>query len=240
MRSGSLWSYYRDEIDDADDNASFFWGKTEARPDRPAQSGPDAQENQQPRTNQPSFNAEVVVLLRYLSKFQRSLDLTLVNCEIELELNMSKTCLLIEEDDHITDASFTNTSTKIYVIVVTLSINNNIKLLENIKQGFKRTISWNKYRSEITVQPKTNDLDYLIDSRISSIYILFVLSFKNDDHDPTIKYFCEYYMPLLEIKDFNVLIGKKPFFDQPVKIKQEAYKKLTEMSRNGEYTAGNL
>ena len=47
-------------------------------------------------------------------------------------------------------------------------------------------------------------------------------------------------MPLLEIKDFNVLIGKKPFFDLPVKIKQEAYKKLTEMSRNGDYTAGNL
>ena len=67
--------------------------------------------------------------------------MTLVNCEIELELNLSKICLLIEEDDHITDSSFTNTSTKIYVPVVTLSINNNIKLLENIKQGFKRMIS---------------------------------------------------------------------------------------------------
>ena len=132
----------------------------------------------------------------------------------------------MEEDDHITDSSFTNTSTKIYVPVVTLSINNNIKLLENIKQGFKRTISWNKYRSEITVQPKTNDLDYLIDSKISSIYILFVLSFKNGDHDPTIKSFCEYYMPLLEIKDFNVLIGKKPFFYQPVKSNKKRIKNL--------------
>ena len=166
--------------------------------------------------------------------------MTLANSEIELELNLSKICLLIEEDDHITDASFTNTRTNIYIPVVTLSINNNIKLLENIKQGFKRTISWNKYRSEITVQPKTNDLDYLINSKISSIYILFVLSFKNGDHDPTIKSFCKYCMPLLEIKDFNVLIGKKLFFDQSVKIKQEAYKKFTEISRNGDSTAGNL
>ena len=166
--------------------------------------------------------------------------MTLANSETELELNLSKICLLIEEDDHITDASFTNTRTNIYIPVVTLSINNNIKLLENIKQGFKRTISWNKYRSEITVQPKTNDLDYLIDSKISSIYILFALSFKNGDHDPTIKSFCKYCMPLLEIKDVNVLISKKPFFDQSVKIKQEAYKKFTEISRNGDYTAGNL
>ena len=128
--------------------------------------------------------------------------MTLVNCEIEFELNLSNICLLIEEDDHITDASFTTTSTKIYVPVATLSINNNIKLLEDIKQGFKRTISWNKYRSEITVQSKTKYLDYLIDSKIISIYILFVLSFKNGDHDPTIKSFCEYYMPFIRNQRF--------------------------------------
>ena len=53
-------------------------------------------------------------------------------------------------------------NTKLYAPVVTLSINDNIKFLENIKQGFKRTISWNKYSSEITIQPKNNNLDYLI------------------------------------------------------------------------------
>ena len=53
------------------------------------------------------------------------------------------------------------TSTKLYAPVVTLSVNDNIKFLENIKQGFKRTISWNKYRSEITTQTKNNNLDYL-------------------------------------------------------------------------------
>ena len=54
------------------------------------------------------------------------------------------------DNNHIIGINFIITSTKLYVPVFTLSINDNIKFLENIKQGFKRTISWNKYRSEIT------------------------------------------------------------------------------------------
>ena len=54
----------------------------------------------------------------------------------------------------ITSATFQIYNTELYVPVVTLSINNNIKFLENIKQGFKRTISWNKFRSEISTQTK--------------------------------------------------------------------------------------
>ena len=121
-----------------------------------------------------------------------SFNLTLVNCEIELDLNLTKSCVLIEEDDHITGTIFTTISTKLYVPVVTLSVNYNIKLLRNIKQEFKRTISWNKYRSEIIVQPKTSNLDYLIDSTFRKIYRLFALSFKNGDNDSTVKSFCKY------------------------------------------------
>ena len=95
-------------------------------------------------------------------------------------------------------------------------MNNNIKLLENIKPRSKRTISWNKYRSEITTQPKNNNLDYLIDPIFRNIHRLFVLSFKNGDDGLTRDLFDKYYMPLLEIKDFNSLIDNKPFFDQPV------------------------
>ena len=69
---------------------------------------------------------------------------------------------------------------------------------------------------------------------------LFVLLFKNSNDDPTIDSFNQYYMPLVEIKDFNALIDNKPFFDQPVKSKQEEYEKLIEMSRNNEYTTGKL
>ena len=87
-------------------------------------------------------------------------------------------------------------------------------------------------RPEVTTQPKKNNLDYLLDPKFININILLVLSFKNGNNDPTRDSFDKYCMPLAEIKDFNALIDNKPFSDQPVKNKQEAYEKLIEMSRN--------
>ena len=92
------------------------------------------------------------------------------------------------------------TSSKRHVPVVTLPINDNNKILENIKQGFKRTNSWNKYRCEITTQPKSNNSDYLIDPTFININRLIVVSFKNGNDDPTRDSFEIYYMPLVKIK----------------------------------------
>ena len=77
------------------------------------------------------------------------------------------------------------TRTKLYVPVFTLSINDNINFLENIMQGFKRAISWNKYRSEIIKQTKSNNLDYLVDPTFRNVNRLFFLSFKSADNDST-------------------------------------------------------
>ena len=106
---------------------------------------------------------------------------------------------------------------KLYVPVATLSINDNIKFFKNIKQGFKRKFPRNQRRSEVITQRKNNNLDYLIDHTFRSINRLYNLSFKNGDDDPAKSYFDEYYMPLIEIKDFDELIDNKSFFDQPVK-----------------------
>ena len=125
-----------------------------------------------------------------------------------------------------TNATIKINNAKIYVPVVTLSINNNIKVLENIKQGFKRAISWNKYRSEITTQSKNNNLDYLIDPTFRNINRLLVLSFKNGSNDPTTDSFDKYYVSLVEIKDFNALIDNKPFFDQPIKTNKKSMKNV--------------
>ena len=224
MISGSLWNYYRDEINDTDDNArngkSFEYKKIvekrEARPDQQLQPGPDDDGSPSPQPNQPPtppLNTEVVVSLKYLSNFWRSLDLHLINCEIELDFNWTRNFVLIEKDDNITDANFAVTSIKLYVPVVTLSINDNIKL------GFKRTISWNKYRSEIIAQQKNNNLDYLIDPTFRNVSRLFALSFRNGEDDPSMNSFFKYYSPLVEIKYFNSLIDNKSFFYQPVKKK---------------------
>ena len=112
-----------------------------------------------------------------------------------------------------------------YLPVVTLSTNDNILFLENIKQGFTRTISWIKCRSEITTQTKNNNLDYLIDLTFRNINRLFVLSFKNVSNDPTRNTFDKYYMPLVGINYFNGLIENIWFFYQPVQNKQEADEK---------------
>ena len=90
-----------------------------------------------------------------------------------------------------------------------MSINGNNK--QDIKQGFKRKISLTKHRSEIATQSKSNHLDSLIDSTFRNMNRLLALSFKNGNDDLTRDYFDQYYMPSVEIKDFNALIDNKPF-----------------------------
>ena len=77
------------------------------------------------------------------------------------------------------ELNFKITYTKLYVPVVTLSKENDIKLLEQLKLGFKRTIKWNKYRSQMTIQPQ-NNLNYLIDPTFTNVNRLFVLLFTRD------------------------------------------------------------
>ena len=126
-----------------------------------------------------------------------------------------------------------------------LSKENDTKLLEQLKTGFKRTIKGNKYRSQITIQPQNNNFNYLIDSTFTNVNRLFVLSFQRiSGEDYTTKdfrdSFSDYYVPNIEIKDFKVLIDGKSFFDLPVKNKEDVYEKIIEMSNNNDYTIGNL
>ena len=132
------------------------------------------------------------------------------------------------------------TDTKLYVLVITFSKENDIKILEQLETGFKRTIKWNKYRSQMTVQPQNNNLNYLIDPTFMNVNRLFVLSFSRNNNTDNRDSFSDYYVPNVEIKDFNVLIDGKSFFDLPVKNEEEAYEKIIDMSNNNDYTTGNL
>ena len=131
-----------------------------------------------------------------------------------------------------------------YVPVVTLSKENNIKLLEKLKSGFKRTIKWNKYQSQMSVQSNNNNLNYLIDPAFTNINRLFALSFERIEEDKIKKYyrdsFSHYYVPKVQIKAFNVLIDRKNFFDLPTKNEEEAYEKIIDMNNNNNYMTGNL
>ena len=124
-----------------------------------------------------------------------------------------------------------------HVPVVILSITDDNNFLEQLKSEFNKTIKWNKYRSEMTNQTKTNQLNHLIDSTFTEVNRLFVLSFENEEDRTS---FSNYYVPKVEIKDFNVLIDGKNFFDVPVKNKEEAYEKIMSISKNNDYATGNL
>ena len=133
------------------------------------------------------------------------------------------------------NAIFKITDTNLYVPVVTLSSKDDNNFLEQLKSGFKRTIKWNKYRSEMSNQTKSNHLNYLNDPTFTKVNRLFVLSFENDHLFQSIMY-----QKLLCIKDFNVLIDGKSIFDVPVKNKEGAYEKIMSITKNNDYTTGNL
>ena len=89
----------------------------------------------------------------------------------------------------------------------------------------------------MTNQTKTNYSNYLIDPTFTKVNRLFVLSFENEEGRTS---FWKYYVPKVEIKDFNVLITGKIFFDVPAKNKEEAYEKIRSIIKNNDYTTGNL
>ena len=144
-----------------------------------------------------------------------------------------------------TGLEFQTKGIKLYVPVVTLSKENDTKLLEQLKSGFKRTVKGNKYRSQMTVQSNNNNLNYLIDPAFTNVNRLFVLPFQRiaGENNTTKDYrdsFSHYYVPNVEIKDFNVLIDGKSFFDLPVKNEEEIYEKIIKMNNNNDYTTDNL
>ena len=113
--------------------------------------------------------------LKYLSNFWRTLDIPLINCEVSLILTWSENCVITSQaarnadpdDDHAvaatkspTEATFKIKDTNLYVTIVTLLTEDDNKLLEQLKTRFKRIIKWNRYRSEMTNQTATNDLNY--------------------------------------------------------------------------------
>ena len=211
ITSGSLWNYYTDEVNDDtnEDHAARIKINNNKTITGKSFEYQTKLKGSTPNDNN-TLDTEVVVPLKYLSNFWRSLDLLSTNCEIKLDLSWSKECIMSEisitpvqvsRARQTIGVTFQINHAKLYVSVVTLSIYDNIKFLENKKQGFKRTISWNKYISEITTQPKNNNLDYLIDATFENINRQFALSFKNGNKYLTRNSFKKYYMPLVKIKE---------------------------------------
>ena len=98
-------------------------------------------------------DVEIMLPLKYLSNFWRTLEIPLINCEVNLILTWSSTCVLVASNIEAHNATFTITGRKLYVPLVTLSTQENTKFFQQLKSGFKRVINWNKYLSK----PETYD-----------------------------------------------------------------------------------
>ena len=195
--SGSLWQYYRDEPHDNLADSESFKSKIKIT----VKTSDDGNEK----------DIEIMVPLKYLSNFWRTLEMPLINCEITLMLTWSSTCVITNSTGA---GSFAITDTKLYVPVVTLSTQDNAKLLEQLKSGFKKVINWNKYLSKPELLAQNPNLNLLVEPSFQGVNRLFVLAFENDTQKTS---HTGSYFPNVEIKNYNVLSNGEDFFDQPIK-----------------------
>ena len=171
---------------------------------------------------------ELAIPLKYLGNFWRALDIPLISCEVSLELKWDKNCIITSleqrdigggnRDNAPTGATLSITDCKLFVPVVTLSKDDEIKLLTNLKSEFKREIIWNKYRPQMTTEGINNNLNILIDPTFTNFIRLFVLAYGQVDNNR--QSFSRFYLPNVMIKEYNVIIDKLAFFDLPIKPKK--------------------
>ena len=182
---------------------------------------------------------EMMVPLKYLSNFWRTLEMSLINCEVNLILTWSSTCVIVASNIQTQNVTFAITDTKLYVPVVTLSTQENTKFLQQLKSGFKRVINWNKYLSKPELLAQNPNLNHLIEPSFQGVKRLFVLAFENDGDRTSSD---EYYLPTVEIKDYNIMINGENFFDQPIKNNKVTYENIRKIATGQEddYTTGCL
>ena len=154
----------------------------------------------------------------------------LINCEVNLILTRSSTCVITNSTGA---GTFAITDAKLYVPVVTLSTQENTKFLQQLKSGFKRVINWNKYLSKPESFRRNANLNYL------GINMLFVLAFESDTQRTS---HSGYYLPNVKIKDYNIMINGENFFDQPIKNNKVTYENIRKIAtgQGDDYTTGCL
>ena len=186
---------------------------------------------------------KIVVPLKNISNLMFNLNFLFINSEIELILKWTEDCVLTgkatREFRAVEDGSpeldevpvinrpkglkFSVIDCKLYVPVVTLQIEYQNQLYKDLKTGISIDFTRNKYRSQMINQTATNNLNFLTDPTFNNVNRLFVLAFPNEEDRRS---FSKYYTPTVEIKDYNVIIDGEPFYEIPIKNKEETYKAI--------------
>ena len=160
----------------------------------------------------------------------------LINSEANLILTWSSTCVMTNS----TGAGiFAITDTRLYVPVVTLSTQENTKLRQQLKSGFKRVINWNKYLSKPELLAQNPNLNHLVEPSFQGVNRFFVLGFENNTQRTSRS---GYYLSNVEIKNYNILINGENFFDQPIKNNKITYENIIKIAtgQGDDYTTGCL
>ena len=187
------------------------------------------------------LNVKIVVPLKYLSNFLRSLEMPLINCKIKLNLTWKKECVLSIDDGN---AVFIINDTKLYVPAVTLSKEDNKDFIEQQNKGFQRSIYWNEYKTkEINEDADANVFKYInLDPSFQGVNRLFVMAYNRVDGQPTRNGQQKYYVPRIDLNKYNVIIDGRNFYDNPVESDIEKYGELKKVmiGKGEDYTTGSL
>ena len=218
---GSLYNYYRDELSD-DNNPDNFPNTNVVNSNACEYKNIIAGNTYNVAAGADGHDANrigkqdvgLAISLKYLGNFWRALNVPLISCEVSLELKWNKICIITSLEQRQVDAgpaAVNGTTTgatlaindcKLYVPVVTLSKDDEIKLLTNLKSGFKREIIWNKYRSQMTKEAINNNLNILIDPTFTNVNRLFVLAYGQGNNNDR-QSFYRFYLPNVMVKDYN-------------------------------------
>ena len=191
------------------------------------------------------LNVKVVVLLKYLINFFRSLEMPLINCKTKLNLTWKKECVLSTADD---EAVFIINDTKIYVPVVTLSKEDNKDFIKQQNKGFQRSIYWNEYKTkEETKNASANNFEYIsFDPSFQGVNRLFVMAYNKladaNDNEFNRNSKRVYYLPRNDLNKYNVINDGRNFYDNPTENDIEKYRELKKVmiGKGEDYTTGSL
>ena len=185
-------------------------------------------------------SVKVVVPLKYLSNFFRSLEMPLINCKIKLNLSWKKECVLSNQDGA---AVFIINDTKMYVPVVTLSKEDNKDFIEQQNEGVQRSIYWNEYKTkEINENADANVFKHInLDPSFQGVNRLFVMAYNRENGQPTSNG-QQKYLPRIDLEKYNVIIDGRNFYDNPIKSDIEKYRELKKVmiGKGEDYTTGSL
>ena len=155
-------------------------------------------------------SVKVVLPLKYLSNFFRSLEMPLIKCKFKINLTWKKECVLSNQAGA---AVFTINDIKMYVLVVTFSKEDNKDFIEQQNKGFQRSIYWNEYKTkEINENADADVFKYInLDPSFQGVNRLFVMSYNRANDQPTRNGQQKYYLPRIDLEKYNVIIDGRHF-----------------------------